>query len=76
MKPPSKNAIAQALKIVKRKINKQELLALIEVPVCFTTTVRYWDETFDIRPWRMRSREERKAALQVAKDLIAAATKK
>lgn len=39
----SKNALSQALKVVKPDISKQDLFALIEVPACFTTTTRYWN---------------------------------
>jgi hypothetical protein len=36
----SKNALSQALKIVKPDVTKPELFNLIDVPACFTTTTR------------------------------------
>lgn len=70
MTKPSKNALSQALKIVMPNITKAELFKLIEVPGCFTTTTRYWLRTYDIKPWEERSNGERRAALQMAKELV------
>jgi len=67
---PSKSALSQALKIVKPEITQTELFTLIEVPVCFTTKMRYWLETYDNKPWEQRSDEERTVALQRAKELV------
>lgn len=66
----SKNALSQALKVVKPDITKAELFRLIDVPTCFTTTTRYWLGTYGNKPWEERGDEERKAALQAAKELI------
>jgi hypothetical protein len=67
---PSKNALSQALKILKPEITKAELFNLIDVPTCFTTTTRYWLGTYGNKPWEQRSDEERTAALQRAKELV------
>ncbi len=68
----SKNALSHALKIVKPDITKSELFKLIGVPCCFTTTTRYWLGTYDNKPWDERSDEERRAALQMARELVSA----
>ncbi len=70
---PSKNALSQALKIVKPDITKEELFTLIDVPACFTTVTRYWLGTYSNKPWEQRSDEERTIALDKAKELIFAA---
>jgi len=66
----SKNAISQALRLVKPNITKEELFRLIEVPACFTTTTRYWLHSYSNKPWAQRSEEERTAALQRARELV------
>ena len=67
---PSKNALSQALKLVKPDITKTELFKLLEVPACFTTVTRYWLGTYSNKPWETRSEEERTAALERAKELV------
>lgn len=67
---PSKNALSQALKIVKPDITKAELFDLLEVPACFTTVTRYWLGTYGNKPWAERSNEDRKVALERAKELV------
>lgn len=69
----SKNALSQALKVVKPHITKAELFGLLEVPACFTTTTRYWLGTYDAKHWEARSSAERNAALQTAKELVSSA---
>lgn len=69
----SKNALSQALKIVKPEITQTELFFLIDVPKCFTTVTRYWLGTYNPKPWENRSEEERAAALEEARRLISAA---
>jgi hypothetical protein len=72
---PSKNALSQALKIVKPDITKAELFKLIDVPACFTTTTRYWLGTYGNKPWDERSADERTVALEKAKELISTASR-
>jgi hypothetical protein len=68
---PSKNAVAQALKIVKPEIGMKELFRLLDVPEVMTTRYRYWKETYNIKPWAQRSLEEQEIALQTARKLLA-----
>jgi hypothetical protein len=66
----TKNAIAQALKRVKRDIEMKDLFRLINVPETMTSRYRYWKETYNIKPWRNRTKAERTAAIQQAQKLL------
>lgn len=67
---PSKNAIAQALRIVHPNLTKGELLGLLRVPPTMTTSMRYWYGVYNILPWQKRTSDEQDAAIRAAKALI------
>ena len=71
----SKIALAQALHILEPSIKRTKLLDLIGVrssPRHGHIDARYYYEsdTEHVKPWKERSTEEQKAALQAAKELV------
>lgn len=65
---PSLNAINQALKTLT---GKKDVRKLLNIPRTFTTTNRYVTETYNILPWDKRTEEEKIAAIEKAKAILA-----
>ncbi len=66
---PSKNAIAQAVKILNPALSKREFFTRIKTPMCRLSTARYWEESYNILPWANRKPDEQQAALLEAAKL-------
>jgi len=66
----TKNALCQALKIVKPAITRHELFALLKCGSGVTQVNRYWRETYNIKPWNTRTEAEQNKALSAARELI------
>ena len=67
----SLNAVAQALKR-RFKVSREQMFDMLDVPVCMTSTNRYWLEKYNIQEWVKRSDEERLRALDAAEHIYAA----
>lgn len=73
LKAPSYNAICQAVKVLVPEITREAHRAVCGYPNCFTATNRYWRETYNIKPWDKRTKEEQGRALNEAWKLVRAA---
>lgn len=73
MTAPSKNAVAQAIKIQLPAVTAKQFFKILETPKCRLSTARYWEESYNIRPWAKRTPAEREAALAAAAVAIAKA---
>lgn len=63
----SLNACAQALKIERPGITKSSFFCHLGVPITMTTTNRYWNDSYNIKPWSDRPSVEQIAAAAIAK---------
>lgn len=68
---PSKNAVAQAVRLVCPTITRNRMFALLKLPHTRLTHGRYWEHTYNIRPWAQRSEDEQQAALVAARAVLA-----
>jgi hypothetical protein len=73
MTTPSKNAIAQAIKIQFPGVAAKQFFKILETPKTRMSTARYWEESYNILPWSKRTEAEREAALAAAEAAIAKA---
>jgi hypothetical protein len=73
MTTPSKNAIAQAIKVQFPGVTAKQFFKILETPKTRLSTARYWEESYNIRPWAKRTPAERVAALAAAEAAIAKA---
>jgi hypothetical protein len=69
---PSKNSIAQAVRILRPELKREEFFRVIRTPQCCTSVNRYWRQTYNILDWARRSEAEQQAALRAAGELLAA----
>ena len=67
---PSLNACAQALKRVKPDLSRDDFFNILGVPECGLSRSRYWDESYNILPWHLRTALERAHATEVAEVAI------
>lgn len=67
----SLNAVAQALKR-RFNVSREQMFDMLAVPVCMTSTNRYWRENYNIQEWVKRSDEERLRALDAAEHIYTA----
>lgn len=65
------NAVCQAVKRLVPGISRDAHRSVCGYPNCVTATNRYWRETYNIRPWEKRPKEERSEALGRAQLLVA-----
>lgn len=67
---PTKNAISQAIKIIKPDIKRKEFFKVLKTPDCLTSSLRYWQEKYNIKSWDKRKEKEKQEALRVAKKML------
>ena len=67
----SLNAVAQALHR-RFNVSLDRMFDMLAVPVCKTSTNRYWRESYNIKAWTDRNDDERLRALDAAEHIYAA----
>lgn len=66
----SLTATAQALHR-RFNISCKHAFEMLAIPMSKTSVKRYWDESYDAKPWKDRSDEERLLALDAAEHIFA-----